>query len=272
MASAGAAAATARRVSGLTKLGTRCDGGQCRRSITPRGCSDGPNARTAPLLRSQARMSASSSPCRSRSGAIIAPAPQAPSISMPLSDRRTGQRGVLADDGRALARDPDARLPGRVVRVAAMLPVPSKTDRLGGVGAVRASIERVDATAIVRTEAVDVRHETQRDCVYCTGTNDPLSRDLLRLVRVARRRCVDGAGPCTTRDDAERIPWRSRWSARSDPDRHRLVPVAAEARLRADSHRGPGHAGMPGGGACGFSSGSSSSNVSGSGRFWNCWG
>ena len=79
-----------------------------------------------------------------------------------LQRQTNGQRRVLADDSRAFAGDPDARLSGRVVRVAAMLPVPSKTNRFSSVGAVRASIKRVYAAAIVGTEAVDVGHDAER--------------------------------------------------------------------------------------------------------------
>ena len=76
----------------------------------------------------------------------------------PLDRHADRQRRVVADDRRAFARDPDLRLPGLVVRIASMLPVPAKPERVGGVGAVRASIKRIDAATVVRLEAIDFRH------------------------------------------------------------------------------------------------------------------
>jgi hypothetical protein len=62
----------------------------------------------------------------------------------------------VADDGRTFTRDPDFRLAGLVVRIAAMLPVPAQAERVGGIRTVRASIESVDAAPIVRLEAIDL--------------------------------------------------------------------------------------------------------------------
>ncbi len=69
------------------------------------------------------------------------------------------KRGVVPDDRRPLARDPDLRLPRLVVRVAAMLPVPAEPLGIRGVGAVRPAIERIDAAAVVRPEPIDFGHE-----------------------------------------------------------------------------------------------------------------
>src|SRR5690606_19337839 len=67
-----------------------------------------------------------------------------------------GQRRVLADDRRPLARHPDAWLARGVVGVAAVLPVPSKPVGLGRVGAMRAPVQRIDAASVVGPEPVDL--------------------------------------------------------------------------------------------------------------------
>ncbi len=71
-----------------------------------------------------------------------------------------GQRRVMTDDRRSLARDPDFRLAGLVVRIAAVLPVPAEPDGAGRIGAVRAAVQAIDAATIVRLEAIDFGHGT----------------------------------------------------------------------------------------------------------------
>ena len=167
------------------------------------------------------------------------------------------KRRVLSDDGRALARDPDPGLPGRVVRISAMLPVPAKPNRLGGVCAVRASIQRIDTTAIVGTEAVDFRHRTQWRLRPLYENESTRYRGCLLRVGSALR-CggagVDRAGTGTARDHAERIagvaaPVRSPRQAVSSTSGLRCCRrgwsarlLVGSARLQGDSHRGPGHA------------------------------
>ena len=60
-----------------------------------------------------------------------------------------GHRGVLADDGRAFARDPDLGLAAGVVRVAAVLPLPAQPARVGGVVAEHAPVEGIDRAPVV---------------------------------------------------------------------------------------------------------------------------
>ena len=71
------------------------------------------------------------------------------------------QRRIVADDGRPFARDPDIRLAGGVVGIAAMLPVPAEAMRFGRVGALRPSIQRLDAAAVFGLVAIDLGHEMQ---------------------------------------------------------------------------------------------------------------
>jgi hypothetical protein len=60
------------------------------RLSTVRVDSDGASARLAAVVRSQARISASSFPCCSRSGATRGSDAHAASTSSPFTDRRTG--------------------------------------------------------------------------------------------------------------------------------------------------------------------------------------
>ena len=197
----------------------------------------------------------------------------------PLQRQTNGQRGVLADDSRAFAGDPDAGLSGRVVRVAAMLPVPSKTNRLGSVGAVRASIKRVYAAAIVRDGSGRCRTWTQRDCVYCTtlleragDRNEPLTRGLFCVGHVSRRRRIDRTWARTTRDDAERISWRRRRHVIFGPAPHRPFGSGGGA------FGGQIRTGDPTSRECAWRRPLRilrrliEIDVSGSGRFWNCGG
>jgi len=64
----------------------------------------------------------------------------------------------MTDDRRPFARNPDFRLSGGVVRIAAVLPVPAETRRVGGVGAVRTAAQGIYAATIVRLETIDFRH------------------------------------------------------------------------------------------------------------------
>ena len=64
----------------------------------------------------------------------------------------------MTDHGRAFARDPDFRLPALVVRIAAMPPVPSQAERVGGIGPMRSSVKGIYAATIVRLEAINFRH------------------------------------------------------------------------------------------------------------------
>jgi len=65
----------------------------------------------------------------------------------------------VPDDRRAFPRDPDLRLARLVVRVTAMLPVPTQAQGVGGIGAVRAAIQRIDAAPVVGAETIDLGHE-----------------------------------------------------------------------------------------------------------------
>ena len=76
-----------------------------------------------------------------------------------LQRQADGQRLIVPDDGRTFARDPDARLTGGVVGIAPMLPVPAEARGFGGVGAVRAAVQRVHAATVLGAESIDVRHE-----------------------------------------------------------------------------------------------------------------
>src|SRR5262249_9302709 len=69
------------------------------------------------------------------------------------------QRLVVADDGGPFARDPDAGLTRRVVRIAAMLPVPPESIGFSGIGTMRASIQRIENATVLCPEAIDIRHE-----------------------------------------------------------------------------------------------------------------
>ena len=77
----------------------------------------------------------------------------------PLDRDADGQRRIVADDRRSLARNPDLRLSGLVVRITTMLPVPPQAEGVGGIRAVRAAIQRIKATLIVGFEAVDLGHD-----------------------------------------------------------------------------------------------------------------
>ncbi len=74
----------------------------------------------------------------------------------PLDRQLDGHCRVLPDDGRSLARDPDLRLAAGIVRVTAVLPVPSQPAGLGRVSAEDASIQRFDSAPVVRSVTIDV--------------------------------------------------------------------------------------------------------------------
>ena len=78
---------------------------------------------------------------------------------MPLIETPNRERRVLTDHGRPFARHPDARLTASIERVAAMLPFPSQTVRLGRVGAVPPAVQRFDTSPVLDSEAVDLWHE-----------------------------------------------------------------------------------------------------------------
>jgi len=65
----------------------------------------------------------------------------------------------VRNDCRPFARDPDLGLPRLVVRVSTVLPVPAQALGIRGIGAMRPSIERVDAATVVRPEPIDFGHE-----------------------------------------------------------------------------------------------------------------
>ena len=147
---------TARRVSGFTTQGSTCADGQRRLSSIRRDSPGGPEChdRAAVAIPGPGQRLveplAVAFGCDERAGA-----PRALDLE-PLQGNADRQRRILADDGRSFARDPDPRLAGAVVGVAAMLPVPSKTVGFSGVRSVRTAIQRIDAAAVVGFEAIDV--------------------------------------------------------------------------------------------------------------------
>jgi len=68
-------------------------------------------------------------------------------------------RGVVADDRRPFANDPQQRRAVRIVRIATVLPVPSQSACRGRVGAEDASVKRFDAALVLRLVPIYLGHE-----------------------------------------------------------------------------------------------------------------
>ena len=146
---------TARRVSGLTRHGTGGTSGQCSFFRSCRDASDRPrpsDGADVPIPGPEQRFAESLPLAFGRDHRVGAPR----RLDLDAAERQPHRhRRVVTDDGRAFARDPDQRRAVRVVRVAAILPVPSQTTRRGGVGAEDAPVERFDPALIVRPVPID---------------------------------------------------------------------------------------------------------------------
>lgn len=80
-----------------------------------------------------------------------------------LEGHANGQRWIVPNNRWSFARDPDSGLSGRIVRIAAMLPVPTQARGVGGIGAVRPAVQQINAAAIFRAKTVDFRHRNAPD-------------------------------------------------------------------------------------------------------------
>ena len=79
------------------------------------------------------------------------------SIDLEAFQRNTdGERRVLTDDCRTLASDPDPGLTGRIVGIAAMLPVPSQAGGVRSIRALHPAGQQFDTTTIFGTKPIDL--------------------------------------------------------------------------------------------------------------------
>src|SRR4030095_7368271 len=137
--------------------------------------SDSPSPSDASTWRSQVRNRTSPIPCRWGAGggrattALRAPLPlalgrdhhvHAPGRGqlLPVYLEPNRHRGVLADDARSLARDPDHGRPARIVRISPVLPFPAQTIGDRGIGPEDAAVQRLHGPAVFLSVAIDIGH------------------------------------------------------------------------------------------------------------------
>ena len=191
---------TARRVSGLTTPGIGAHVGEVNlfqergRSLRQAEAKRGAHAA---VPRAEQLFAETAALPLGRHHGIGAPR----SLNFFSAERQTYRhRRVVADDGRALAHDPEQRLAVGIVRIAAVLPVPAQSACGCGVGAENASIERFDAALVLRPVPIDFGHGCLRvsslgrlsNCSATDGLSVGLRRtraqNWLRLRLLGRRR------------------------------------------------------------------------------------